>query len=224
MSTFIRAVVAVSLVSVSVSTVAKEVTAIIVSSPAGATISDNGQVKPKVLGKAPLRVTIEVGSIDYQRGILQADRYSAKWPSGAISKVLTYKTPVSETEFVYFVERPLGVAGETKDNAAGEAHNKRPDVAAENQVITAKIRLWTEQVASYKKQKEYEARVEEMARQRAAVEAKQQAANEAQARRAEELSAQQQKEEQRAAAYHMSRCLPVWVGGQSGFAPNPACR
>jgi hypothetical protein len=218
------------ILSISVSTVAKEVTAIIVSSPSGATISDNGQAKPKVLGKAPLRVTIEVGSIDYQRGVLQADRYSAKWPSGAISKVLTYTTPVSETEFVYFVERPLGVAGDTKDKTAGDAHNRKPDVAAENQLIVAKVRAWNEQVANYKKQKELETQAEEMRRERAAAEARQQAqqqaANEATARRAKELKARQLKDEERAAQnerYYMAACMPTWVQGR-GMVTGPECQ
>lgn len=203
--------------SFSISTHAREVTAVILSSPSGATISDNGQVKPKVLGKTPLRITVEAGSIDYQRGVLQTDRYSAKWPSGAISKLLTYRSPISETEFIYSVERPPGVAGEAKDKAAGDAHNKTPNVAAENQVITAKIQLWTERVASYKKQKEYEAQVEEMTQQRAAAEARQQAANEAQARRAAELRAQQMKDEERARAHWQGQNMPRWVGGQEGF-------
>lgn len=156
MNIALRVCIGVMYASLSLATLAREVTAVIISSPSGAVITDS-QVKSKALGKTPLRVSVDAEIVDYKHGILQADRYTARWPSGAFSKVFTYITPVSETEFIYLVERPDGVAGENKDKSAGDAHDKKPSVAAANQLVAAKVSLWQQQVEIVQKQAELKA-------------------------------------------------------------------
>ena len=144
---------------------AREVTAYVLSVPAGATITDGGQPKPKLLGKAPLRVTVEVDNIDYKAGVLQEGRYSAKWASGAISRVLKYATPLGESEFVYVIERPAGADGEIKDQTAGQAHAKKHDVAAMSQELEAKFKAFEEKVTMLREKQKEEARLAEERKQ-----------------------------------------------------------
>lgn len=188
MKTSFKVCLGVIFLALSVFSEASEVTAIIMSSPPGAMILDGGLGKNKALGKTPVRVSVASEIADAQRGVLQADRYTAKWPSGAVSKVFTFATPVSTSEFIYIVERPVSVAGEAKDKAAGQVHNAKPSVAAEIQMLTAKVQLWNQEVANYTKQKELAA-IEQ--RQREADDARKRDELAARERRTEELQRQQ---------------------------------
>lgn len=163
-----RLCLAIVVLFLNVSIQAREVVAFILSIPAGATIIDGGQSKPKILGRAPLRVTVEVDNVDYRTGVLQDGRYFAKWTSGAISRVLKYATPLGESEFVYVIERPAGAEGETKDQTAGQAHARKHDVAALSQEIEAKYKAFQEKIAMLREKQKEEARLAEEAKQQEA--------------------------------------------------------
>ncbi|MFA6312660.1 MAG: hypothetical protein WC681_14355 [Sterolibacterium sp.] len=171
---------------------AREVAVYIISNPAGATITDAGQQRSRILGKAPLRLAIDVENIDYSTGVLQVGRYTGKWPSGAVSRVLKYASPLGETEFLYVMERPVGADGEAKDHAAGEAYKKTHAVAAMNQELEAKYQTFYEKLAVIKEQHKEEVRLVEEKRQRELDEARKRDELAAIERRVGELRKRQQ--------------------------------